>query len=236
VNTRIEAGLSGDLEGDPDQRPPLVLLHGLTFDRTMWGPALEELRVVDPGRQVLTLDLPGHGASAAWPSYDVELVAAGVRQAVSDAGLRRPILVGHSMSAVIASVYAARYEASAVINVDQPLRMEPSAAWEPLQSSRDLGPELVTGYWRELLDRPVAELAAWNADWLAGLRAARLPYLVITTRAADPGYQAWLARMLPQARVVIWPGGGHFPHLAHPKRFAGFLAATACWEDLATNR
>jgi pimeloyl-ACP methyl ester carboxylesterase len=49
------AGLSGVLEGEADRRPPLVLLHGLTFDRAMWLPALAELRTADPGRQVLVL-------------------------------------------------------------------------------------------------------------------------------------------------------------------------------------
>jgi hypothetical protein len=35
--------------------------------------------------------------------------------------------------------------------------------------------------------------------------------------------------MLPQASITIWPGSGDCPHLAHPRRFAGCLAATAWW-------
>ena len=66
------AGWPGSLEGDPDRRPPLILLHGLTFDRTMWRPALAELRMIDLGRQVLAVDLPGHSESPAWRSYDIE--------------------------------------------------------------------------------------------------------------------------------------------------------------------
>ena len=76
------AGLAGSLEGDPDHRAPLILLHGLTFDRRMWRPALAELRKIDPGRQVLAVDLPGHGRSPAWPSYDLEGIAEGVHRAV----------------------------------------------------------------------------------------------------------------------------------------------------------
>ena len=69
---RLFAGLAASLEGDSDRRAPLILLHGLTFDRTMWRPAVAELRKLDPGRQIFAVDLPGHGRSPAWPSYDFQ--------------------------------------------------------------------------------------------------------------------------------------------------------------------
>ena len=106
--TRTLAGLAADDYGQSDDRPPLVLLHGLTFDRSLWRPALAELCRIDPGRRVLALDLPGHGESPGWPSYDVESVAQGVHRAVEEAGLQSPVVVGHSIAAVIATVYAAR--------------------------------------------------------------------------------------------------------------------------------
>src|SRR4051812_30311700 len=87
------AGLAGDdsgAGGRPDGRPALVLLHGLTFDRTTWRPVLDDLARVDPTRRVVALDLPGHGASPAWPAYDIESVAAGVHAAVEAAGIHAP--------------------------------------------------------------------------------------------------------------------------------------------------
>jgi pimeloyl-ACP methyl ester carboxylesterase len=57
------AGLAGDLYSGPDGRPPLVLLNGLTYGRDIWQPVLGHLGRIDPGRQVLNLDLPGHGDS-----------------------------------------------------------------------------------------------------------------------------------------------------------------------------
>ena len=260
---RLFADLASSLEGVTDHRPPLILLHGLTFDRTMWRPALAELRTIDPGRRVLAVDLPGHGESPAWPSYDLDGIAEGVRRAAEDAGLRSPVIVGHSMAAAIATVYAARYPARGVVNVDQWLQIEPVArlvrsladqirgpgfpvAWdrfetsmhtellprvarELLRSARNLRQDLITGYWRELLDRPAAELAENTAAWLSALRAARVPYLFIAGHEVEPGYQDWLNDVLPQACVMVWPGSGHFPQLAHPRRFAGCLAATARW-------
>ena len=57
----IVGGLAADDFGHPDHRPPIVLLHGLTFDRRMWRPALGELALLDPGRRAIAVDLPGHG-------------------------------------------------------------------------------------------------------------------------------------------------------------------------------
>lgn len=114
------AGMAGDLYGGPDGRSPLVLLGGLTYGRAIWRPVLSQLGRIDPGRQVLVLDLPGHGDSPDRLPHTVEHSALLVRDAVAEAGLGTPVLVGHSMSGGIASMYAAQYPASGVINVDAP--------------------------------------------------------------------------------------------------------------------
>jgi pimeloyl-ACP methyl ester carboxylesterase len=263
MQTTLFNNLAGDLTGAPDRRPPLVLLHGLTFDRTMWHPALAHLAALDPGRQVLALDLPGHGDSPGWASYDMEVLAEGVHRAVDEAGLQPPVLAGHSVSGAVVSVYAARYPARGVVNVDQPLQVEPVArlvsslagpirgpgfaqVWEQFEASMGIGqlpqaaqdllmsaryvrPDLVTAYWRELLDRPAEELAGQVSEGLAAVREAKVPYLQVSGHELGPEYLEWLNRELPQAEVTVWPGSGHFPHLAQPERFAGVLAATAEW-------
>ena len=132
------ARLNGFVEGRRDERPPLVLLHGLTFDHRMWEPAVDALRARDPGRRVLVLDLPGHGDSPPQPTCDLEDVAAAVASAVEDAGLDSPVLVGHSIAAVIATVYATRYATRGVVNVDQALD---SSFIHVLQANR----EVITG-------------------------------------------------------------------------------------------
>jgi pimeloyl-ACP methyl ester carboxylesterase len=261
--TTLFGDLAGDLTGEPGRRPPLVLLHGLTFDRTSWHPVLAELATLDPGRQVLALDLPGHGESPAWPSYNMESLAEGVHRAVEETGLRPPALAGHSVAGVIATIYAGRHPAAGVVNVDQPLQVAPfarlvqslagplrgpgfaqvwaqfeasmgigllpQAAQDLLMSARYVRQELVTAYWRELLDRPAEELAGQVTEGLGVLREAKVPYRQILGHELGPEYLEWLNRELPQAEVTVWPGSGHFPHLAHPERFAGVLAATAEW-------
>jgi pimeloyl-ACP methyl ester carboxylesterase len=263
MQTKLFSSLAGELTGAPDRRPPLVLLHGLTFDRTMWRPALVHLAALDPGRQVLALNLPGHGDSPGWAGYDMEALAEGVHRAVDEAGLQSPVLAGHSVSGAIVSVYAARYPARGVVNVDQPLQVEPVArlvsslagpirgpgfarVWEQFEASMSIGllppaaqdllrsaryvrQDLVTAYWRELLDRPAAELGAQVTAGLGVLREAKVPYQQVSGHELGPEYLEWLSRELPQAEVTVWPGSGHFPHLAQPERFAAVLAATAEW-------
>ncbi len=244
---------------NPMPVPPLVLLHGLTFDRRLWRPSLAELQRIDPGRRVLALDLPGHGASQGWPSYDVASVANGVHRAVEAARLQSPVVVGHSIGGVIATAYAAQYPTRGVINVDQPLQVGPfaglvqsladklrgpafPAVWQMFAASMhvellpDAGQELVRassqpqqdlvlGYWREVLDRPASDLADTARAILAAVRAAGVPYLVVAGDDLESGYREWLTEMLPHATVTVWPGSGHFPHIAHPGRFAACLAA-----------
>ena len=57
MKSAADMSLAGDLDGEPGHGPPLVLLHGLTFGRTMWRPALAELAQLDPGRAVPAVDL-----------------------------------------------------------------------------------------------------------------------------------------------------------------------------------
>lgn len=257
---RMVAGLAADDYGDSDSGHPLVLLHGLTFNRGLWGPVLTELHRIDPGRRILVLDLPGHGDSPPWPSYDIDGVAEGVQRFVEEMHLVSPVVVGHSIAAIIATRYAGVYPTSGVVNVDQSLQIAPFAemvqaladklrgpafpaiwenfmasmhterlpmsAQELVRSSSHPVQDVVLGYWRGVLERPVSELVDFTTLGLATLRSAGVPYLVVAGDEPHPAYREWLNGMLPQATLTVWPDSGHFPHLAHPARFAECLAAT----------
>jgi pimeloyl-ACP methyl ester carboxylesterase len=132
---RSFAGLAGDLTGTADDRPPLVFLHGLTFDRGTWAPVLEELTRIDPDRRILNLDLPGHGQTQPVPPHTFAAIITRLRYAVDEVGLQAPVIVGHSMSGGLASMYAAENPASGVINVDAPPDL--GALARMLQSAAD---------------------------------------------------------------------------------------------------
>ena len=258
------ASLVGDDIGRTDERPPLVLLHGLTLDRRMWRPALAALETIDSGRRAIALDLPGHGDSPDEISYSMESLVERVREAVVAAHLEDPVVVGHSLSAGAASMYAARYPTSGVVSVEGTLRvggfaimaqsLEPvlrgpgfDDAWGRITGNvfrlSEVSPEVrdvvlamgrprqevVLGYWQDLFERTPAELDAWTLRASVAIRSAGVPYVAVLGQDASPDDVAWVRANLPAARTVVWPNSGHFPHLAHPHRFAELLAETGTW-------
>lgn len=139
-----------------DDRPPLVLLHGLTYDRRQWDPVRRELAAIDPNRQVLALDLPGHGDAPRRQSYRIAEVAEVLHDQVTKAGLAQPIVVGHSVGAVVATTYAARYPVRGVVNLDQILLPGPFGAVVRQAESTLRGPD-----WRRVWD---GMLAGWASS------------------------------------------------------------------------
>jgi pimeloyl-ACP methyl ester carboxylesterase len=258
------AGLVGDDVGRTDGRAPLVLLHGLTFDRSMWKPALTELQAIDPDRRAIAFDLPAHGASPESSSYSMESLVEQIHDAVLAAHLEDPVVVGHSLSAGAASLYAARYPTSGVISVEGTLRvggfaamaqsLEPvlrgpgfDEAWDRISGSvfrlGEVSPEvrdivlatsqprqaIVLGYWQDLFDHTPAELDTWTLQATAAVRASGVPFVVVLGQEPASDDRAWIRTNLPDARILVWPESGHFPHLAHPRRFAELLAESGMW-------
>jgi pimeloyl-ACP methyl ester carboxylesterase len=258
------AGLVGDDIGRSDERAPLVLLHGLTFDRRMWRPALTELETIDPGRRSIVLDLPAHGDSPESASYSMEALVERVHEAIIAAHLEEPVIVGHSLSAGAASLYAARHATRGVVSVEGTLRvagfagmaqsLEPvlrgpgfNDAWGRITANvfrlGEVSPEvrdvvlasskphqkIVLGYWQDLFERTPSELDALVVDATAAIRATGVPFVAVDGQDPSAEDVAWLRANLPEARSVVWPNSGHFPHLAHPRRFAELLAETGSW-------
>jgi pimeloyl-ACP methyl ester carboxylesterase len=90
---------TGGQDFDPAQ-PTIVFLHGAGMDHTVW--ALQTRWFAHHGRNVLALDLPGHGRSAGAALRTIDEMAALVVAVVKSAGAERVALVGHSMGALVA--------------------------------------------------------------------------------------------------------------------------------------
>jgi len=92
-------------QGDPDGIP-VVLIHGSMGSLHMWEGWAREL-----GKQarLISVDLPGHGLTGAWPrdEYTIDAYADFVEVLVDALNLDRFVLVGHSIGGAVAWTFAA---------------------------------------------------------------------------------------------------------------------------------
>jgi pimeloyl-ACP methyl ester carboxylesterase len=99
---------------------PLVVVHGFTANGMLYAPTLS--RLVSMGFKVVAIDVAGHGGTAVLPGQggDVDAYAALLGRAIDELGIRRPILVGHSMGGrLVAQLAADRPDlASGLVLVD----------------------------------------------------------------------------------------------------------------------
>jgi pimeloyl-ACP methyl ester carboxylesterase len=118
--TDLGAGLAYDIEGSGT---PVVFLHGLTFDRRTWRPIIDQL---DGAVTSIAIDLPAHGDSGGEPA-PLDRVAERIHLLLRSLGVDRPVVVGHSMAAGIAGLYASAHPARGIVTVDQATEVLPFA-------------------------------------------------------------------------------------------------------------
>ena len=94
------AGSSGGL--------PVLFVHGLGGNGGQWALQLDHLR---RERRAVALDLRGHGESdpADDGDYTLPALAGDIAAAADQLGLRRFVLAGHSLGALVAVEYAGRH-------------------------------------------------------------------------------------------------------------------------------
>jgi pimeloyl-ACP methyl ester carboxylesterase len=239
-------GLAYDIEGTGT---PVVFLHGLTFDRRTWRPITHQL---DGAVTSIAIDLPAHGDSGGEPA-PLEDVTEQIRRLLEALGVERPVVVGHSMAAAIAGLYAAAHPARGIVLVDQATEVLPFAqmlhqvapmlrgpafgqVWPSIENS--LGLDRIPEPARTLvLDTHKVNqdvvLGYW--DQVLNTDPAELQAWTDTKAAGiqapclavfgRPATDGERERLarLPDTQIEEWPGDGHFVHLVDPGRFAARL-------------
>jgi pimeloyl-ACP methyl ester carboxylesterase len=232
--------LAYDVAGGGD--PPIVFVHGWGCDRSYLAPQAEFFA---PRHTVLAVDLRGHGESGrpdpAAGRYDVDVLADDVLAVAAAAGLRRPVLVGHSLGALIGLSGAARPGAlSALIMVDPaPISNEPAKAFfresvdaVRADADRSWRTSFATGFFLptdtvrrdEIIagfpagDPGIAAavlLAMGEFDGVSALRQATVP--VLSIGSAHPANSAAdLRAACPGIAIGQTVGSGHFNQLEVP--------------------
>ena len=90
-------------------RPTVVFIHGAANDHSVWN--LPARYFAHHGRNVLAVDLPGHGRSGGTPLSSVEALADWIVAVLDAAGIAEAALVGHSLGSLTALAAAAKHPA-----------------------------------------------------------------------------------------------------------------------------
>jgi pimeloyl-ACP methyl ester carboxylesterase len=232
-------------EGDP----ALVFVHCWTCHRRFWDA---QVPAFSDRHRVVTLDLAGHGESGSRRrDWTVAAFGEDVRAVVEHLGLRRVILIGHSMGGDVVLEAARRMPdrviglipVDTLLNVEQ--RMAPAELEAMVKSLRVDYPGAVSTFMRQrlfapstdpaLVDRIVAAAAASPPeaavaalasalayDGAAAFRALRVPIVAVN---ADL-YPTDVAANRRHARhfdALILSGVGHYAMLEAPERFNALL-------------
>lgn len=122
---------TGNRHFDPS-RETVVFVHGVAQDHTIW--VLPNRYFARHHRNVLAVDLPGHGRSGGSPLETIEEMGQWIIDVMDAVGVEKAAIVGHSMGSLVALEVAAgnpdRVRSLAMIGVSIPI-----AVSEPLMSS-----------------------------------------------------------------------------------------------------
>jgi pimeloyl-ACP methyl ester carboxylesterase len=223
----------------------LVFVHGWTCDLNVWKAQVEEFA---PVTRVIAVDLPGHGQSdKPQTNYTMDYFADAVAAVLKDAGVKKAVLVGHSMGApVVRQFYRKHPEQTAgLVFVDGALRMffKKEDAMAIAATMRGPNREAAAGRMvdgmlttmadasmraevkRTMLSTP-QHVAASAMEGMADERVytpdpINVPVLVVLAKMPfwQPDTEAFFRSLAPRLEFRMWEGVGHFLMMEKPRDF-----------------
>lgn len=179
--------------------PAVVLLHGWAMDRRIWDGQVP--RLAEPYR-VVAVDLAGHGESGSGRAdWTMGAFAEDVRAVVDALGLSRVVLVGHSMSGLVALEVWMLLPTTA-----------PAVTNEVLRRVTAMPPAISIAVLRH----------AMTHDARPALREFRAPIVAVNGDRFPTNLEA-ARRYAPQFDLIVMPGVSHYTMLDDPDRFTRLL-------------
>lgn len=223
----------------------LVLIHGWSCNLDYWRDQIPDFA---KRNRVITLDLPGHGQSDKPElTYSMDLFARAVDAVLRDAGVKRAVLLGHSMGTPIARQFYRKYpqKTLAIVIVDGALRpfgdkkmMEGFIASFRGPNYKEAGkqmfaamagPQLTTEMQEQLrasfLNTPqyvlVSAMEGMADDAIWGQDKINVPVLAIMAKSPfnPPDTEQFYRSIAPNLDFQMWEGVGHFLMMEKPKQF-----------------
>jgi 3-oxoadipate enol-lactonase len=242
------SGLSiGYDEAGGGERPPIVFLHGVGSDKSVWHPQLAHF---GQERRAIAFDYPGYGDSDPAPEgTSRDDYAAAILSAMTALGVPRAHICGLSLGGVVALAMhdAAPDSCVSLILADTfAVHPEGGAIYERSLAAVAAGPLRILAESRvdlliaqpadpavrseviETMARidPEAYRTGAEAVWLADQRgradAVRVPTLVLCgseDKVTPPQLSHALTKLIPGARYEAIDGAGHLANLERPEAF-----------------
>lgn len=232
--------------------PAIVFVHCWTCDRHSWDAQLPRLART---RQVVALDLAGHGESGGERErWTIEAFGNDVMAVIDALKLRRVVLVGHSMGGHVTLAAARRLDGrlAGLVPVDTLLdveeRMSPERIEEFLAPFEADYPKAAEGFVRTYMFAPSSPTAViekvvararaaskqmaiaairetWSYDAARDFDVLKAPIHAINGERYPTNLEA-NRRHAPQYQVTLMPDVGHYPMLEAPERFGALLETT----------
>jgi 3-oxoadipate enol-lactonase len=235
----------GYVEAGGGNATPIVFLHGVGSDKSVWHPQLEHFGRT---RRAIAFDYPGYGDSDPAPEGTTrDDYASAVISAMHELGVDRAHICGLSLGGVVAvamSHHAAERCASLILADTFAAHPNGLAIYErSLEGSRDL-PAMAEARVDVLLAQPidpqirreVAETmsridpaayrigakAVWLADERDHAQEIKVPTLVLVgdhDLITPVDLSSELVDLIPDARMQVIAGAGHLSNLEKPDAF-----------------
>jgi pimeloyl-ACP methyl ester carboxylesterase len=237
--------------------PPVLLIHGAGGTHLDWPRVLRRL----PNAATYVPDLPGHGRSTLPGRRSVEAYAEDIAALLERWNLGPVIVVGHSMGGAIAQVLALevpdRVAGLVLIGTGARLRVHPDYIEHVRTAPEQVFAQVSKAMWS---DRIPAEAEATRSKYVQALTASdpevvygdyvacdafdsrgkleaiRAPTLVIggsEDRMTPLKFSQTLAESIPQAELVVVPGGSHMMTLEQPEAVGGAVRGWLARTDFA---
>jgi pimeloyl-ACP methyl ester carboxylesterase len=222
----------------------IVFIHGWSCNLNFWKANIPAF--VNQSR-VIAIDLPGHGESdKPQANYSMDLFARAIDAALTDAGVERATLVGHSMGTPVIRQFYRKYpnKTRALVIVDGSLRPFDRAQMkqfmEPLrgpnykeQAERMIGfisqmvkdKKTVEEIRAAMMSTPqhvmVGAMDAMMDDAIWKQDKINSPTLAVMAKQPqwDAEYEKLVRELVPGIDYQMWEGVSHFLMMDEPQKF-----------------
>jgi pimeloyl-ACP methyl ester carboxylesterase len=219
----------------------LVFIHGSGGDHTNW---VYQYSVLKNDFNILAVELPGHGQSEGKGEQSVSLYVEWMRKILDAFGVKKPVLIGHSLGAAISLTFAIQHGGllAGIVPVGGGVTMwvnqaildgllkDPAPIIEMAaklslakQNREKFSPALSEGFSKA---NPVVmhgDFSACNQLNLTDdIGKISIPVLVLCgaeDKMTPPENSRYLADHIPGARLALIENAGHFAMMENPEAF-----------------